>query len=404
MISVVPSLASDGKRELLASLLLRRHRRRFATLESRTYLNFGAQGPMPAAALAAIRAVYDEIEQAAPLSAEGGAAVMLAARRARTALATELAAPEASIALVESTSVGCNIALWGIDWRPGDHLVISDREYPGVAAAAAAAARRFGLEVSRWPLEGSPGAILAGLAGRLQPRTRAVVVSHIPWDTGRIVPLSEIAAVCHKRGGASPLVIVDGAQSAGVLPLDLPALGVDVYAVPGHKWWCGPEGASGLYVGPRALAELLPTFVGTRGLTFSSTGEVTGYRPDAGRFEVSTAAVALHAGLGACLALHAEWGTAAARLERIRKLSRRLWEGLGALLSGRVVRLQEEPPEAGLVFFRIHGDEPQRLVRGLEARGILVRAILHADCIRASVHYLNLEDEVDELLTALEDL
>lgn len=402
MIAAAPHLAPDGKRELLAGLLLRRHRQSFATLESKTYFNFGAQGPLPAAAFEAMRALYAEIEQAAPLSAEGGAAVLLAAKRARAALAAELAAPETSIALVESTSVGCNIALWGIDWRPGDHLVISDREYPGVTATAAAVMRRFGLDVSRWSLDGPNDAVVAGLAGSLRPRTRAVVVSHIPWDTGRIVPLAEIAAVCHGHG-AKPLLIVDGAQSAGVLPLDLPALGVDVYAVPGHKWWCGPEGAGGLYVGSRALAELVPTFVGTRGLAFSASGEVTGYRPDAGRFEVSTAAVALHAGLGASLALHAAWGTPASRLERIRKLSRRLWEGLGALPSVRAVRLQEEPPETGLVLFRVPGHEPQHLVRRLEARGILMRAILHADCIRASVHYLNLEDEVDKLLTALED-
>jgi len=400
VISAAQDLAGADRRELLASLLLRRHRQRFATLERRVYLNFGAQGPLPAPALEAMRSLFAEREEAGAASTEGGVAVMLALRRARAALAAELAAPESSLALVESTSVGCNIALWGIDWQPGDHLVMSDHEYPGVVAAVEAVARRFEVEVSLWPLDGPRESWLQGLAERLRPRTRAVVVSHIPWDTGCILPLAEIAGLC-RAGGGSALLVVDGAQSAGVLPLDLPALGADVYAFPGHKWWCGPEAASGLYVSPAALASIAPVFVGPRSLLFSAGGRAEGYRPDASRFEVSTAAPPLYAGLTAALALHGEWWTAAVRLERIRKLSRRLWEGLGALPPGRAVRIQEEPPEAGLVFFRVPGAEPQSTVRALEAQGILVRAIPHAGCLRASLHYLSLEEEIDRLLTAL---
>lgn len=404
MIPAVADFPQGDRRELLADLLLRRHRQRFAGLAGTIHLNFGAQGPLARPAFEALRAWYEENDRVSPLSMEGQAAAQLAVRRVRAALAAEVAAPETAVALVESTSVGCNVALWGIDWRPGDHLVISDHEYPGVAAAAAEVARRFGLEVGRWSLDGSRDAVLAGLAGCLRPRTRAVVVSHVPWDTGRVVPLAEAAALCRERAGEDLCLIVDGAQAAGVLPLDLPALGADVYAVPGHKWWCGPEGAGALYVGPRALAGLSPAFVGPRSLRFSAAGDATGWKPDAGRFEVSTSALALHAGLAAAVALHGEWGPAAARLARLRKLARRLWEGLGTLEPDGVVRLQAEPPEVGLVFFRVEGEEARRLVQELEARRILVRAIPHAGCVRASVYYLTLEDEVDELLAAVEDL
>jgi L-cysteine/cystine lyase len=392
----------EARRDLLASLLLRRHRRQFPDLAGRIYLNFGAQGPLPEPALAAIQAVYAELGRVGAASAEGAAAVLLAAQRARQALAAELGAAPAAIALTESASVACNVALWGIDWLPGDHLVISDREYPGVAAAAAAVARRFHLEVSRWPLAGPDGAVLERLAGCLRPRTRAVVVSHVPWDTGRIVPLAAAADLCRERGPAGPLLIVDGAQAAGVLALDLPALGVDVYACPGHKWWCGPEGTGCLFVGERAMAELQPVFVGTRGLRFSAGGEVLGPRQDAGRFEVSSAALPLYAGLAAALAAHGAWDTAAARRERIRRLAGRLWEGLGGLAGRGVERLQEEPPAAGLVFFRLAAGEAGAAARALEAQGILLRAIPHAGALRASVHYLNLDEDIDGLLAAIE--
>jgi L-cysteine/cystine lyase len=393
--------AVQARRDLLASLLLRRHRQQVPALAGRIYLNFGALGPLPEPALAAFQEVYAELGRVGAGSAAGIAAVLLAAERARQALAAELGAAATAIALVESASVGCNVALWGIDWRPGDHLVISDGEYPGVAAAAAAVARRFRLAVTRWPLAGEDGTVLERLAGCLRPRTRAVVVSHIPWDSGRIVPLAAAAALCRGRGPAGPLLIVDGAQAAGVLALDLPALGVDVYACPGHKWWCGPEGTGCLFVGERAMAELQPVFVGTRGLRFGPGGEILGERTDAGRFEVSSAALPLYAGLAAALALHGAWDTAAARLERIRRLAGRLWEGLGGLAGRGVERLQAEPPAAGLVFFRVAGAAAPAAARALEAQGILLRAVPHTGALRASVHYLNLDEDIDGLLAAI---
>lgn len=396
--------APADRRELLASLLLRRHRQHFGVLGHKTYLNFGAQGLLPRPALEALRSFYEETERAAPLTAEGGMALLLALRQARAALASALRAPETAIALVESTSTGCNIALWGIDWRCGDRLVISDREYPGVAAAVSAVAGRFGVEVVTWPLAGPRERRLEDLAGLLGPRTRAVVVSHVPWDTGEVLPLAEIARLCRDRGEGRIRLIVDGAQAVGVLPLDLPAMGADVYAFPGHKWWCGPEGAAGLYVGPEALAELQPTFVGPRSFAFTSSGEVSGFLPGASRFEVSTSAAALHAALRVAVGLHEEWGTAEARLERILRIGRRLWEGLGEMEPDRLVRQQTAPPETGLVFFRVLGWDSQRLVRSLEGRGIVLRAIPHTGYVRASVHYLNLEEEVDRLLDAVRSL
>jgi L-cysteine/cystine lyase len=404
LIPLATAPAAGARRELLATLLLRRHRRGFTVLDRRTYLNFGTQGPLPAAALAALDAVHAELDREGPASAEGAAAVALAARGARAALAAELAVPAPALALVESTTVGCNVALWGIDWRPGDHLIVGDHEYPGIAAAAVAVAARFSVELTRWPVDGPPPAVLAALAARLRPRTRAVVASHVGWDTGRILPLPEVAALCRDHGGGATRLVIDGAQAAGVLPLDLPALGADVYACPGHKWWCGPAGTGALYVAPAALAAIRPVFVGARGLPPAGEGAGDGLLADARRFEVSTAALPLYAGLTAALAVHHEWGTAAGRLARIQQLGRRLWDGLGALPAARLKRLQAEPPEAGLVFFRLPAADPEAAARALEAQGILVRAIAGAGCLRASLHYLNLDEEIDRLLAALDAL
>ncbi|MEB3190899.1 MAG: aminotransferase class V-fold PLP-dependent enzyme, partial [Snowella sp.] len=83
-------------------------------------------------------------------------------------------------------------------------------------------------------------------------------------------------------------VLVDGAQSAGSLPLNLTELGVDYYAFTGHKWFCGPSGVGGLYIAPQRLGELLPTYVGWRSIDYDSRGAMTGWTRDARRYEVAT--------------------------------------------------------------------------------------------------------------------
>lgn len=104
-------------------------------------------------------------------------------------------------------------------------------------------ARRYGVSYSVCPLMATVngGDVVETIAQHLQPNTRLLVISHIFWNTGQVLPLTEIAALCHGQTPAIP-VLVDAAQSVGVLPLNLPETGVDFYAFTGHKWWCGPAG------------------------------------------------------------------------------------------------------------------------------------------------------------------
>ena len=159
--------------------------------------------------------------------------------------------------MTENVTVGCNIAFWGIDWQPGDRILLSDCEHPGVIASIQEICRRFQVSVDLFPLlatlnTGDPVAIIAS---RLQPQTRLVVFSHVLWNTGQVVPVAEIAAAIRQYPSARPIqILIDAAQSVGLLPLKLDELGIDFYAFTGHKWWCGPEGVGGLYVHPAARA------------------------------------------------------------------------------------------------------------------------------------------------------
>jgi L-cysteine/cystine lyase len=103
---------------------------------------------------------------------------------------------------------------------------MTDCEHPGIIAAAQEISRRFGVAIDTCPVLATAqgGDPVAVIDAHLQPQTRLLVISHILWNTGQVLPLGDLVALCHQR--PEPVwVLVDAAQSMGLLPLDLPATG-----------------------------------------------------------------------------------------------------------------------------------------------------------------------------------
>ncbi|MEM8602792.1 MAG: aminotransferase class V-fold PLP-dependent enzyme [Cyanobacteria bacterium P01_H01_bin.121] len=377
------------------------HREQFTGLSHHSYFNFGGQGPLSQAVLTAITNAYLHGEAIGPFSQAANAWIQTVTEQLRQDLAGVLGADPTTITLTENVTAGCNVPVWGLDWRAGDHVLLSDCEHPGVIAIIQEAQRRHQLEVSTCPLfatlnSGDPVRVIEQ---HLRPRTRLVVLSHILWNTGQVLPLKAIAQACQSFNSERPIrILVDAAQSVGVLPLNLPELGIDYYAFTGHKWLGGPAGVGGLYIRPEAFTELKPTAIGWRGLVYDQ-GNPAGWKPDGRRFEVATSAYPLYAGLSAAIQVQREWGTDAERYQRLCNLSQQFWQKLQAIPN--VHCLKSEPPESGLVSFKLRQGEPADLVTTLEAQGFFVRLILQPRCIRACTHYLTSEAEVTRLAEAI---
>lgn len=361
-------------------------------------------------AIAALIQAQKRIQIEGPFSKATYAWVTHEGQQIRGAIAQALGTTSETITLTENVTVGCNIPLWGLRWQPGDHILLGDCEHPGVVAAVAEISRRYGVDISTCALAATlnGGDPIAVVEKGLRPNTKLVIMSHILWNTGQVLPLKEIVAKCHANGPQTR-VLVDAAQSVGVLPLDqpgqtLPETGVDYYAFTGHKWLCGPAGVGGLYMRPDMLADTAPTFIGWRGIEVDDEAQPAGWKPDGRRFEIATSAYPLWPALRQAMAVQAAWGTSTARYERICTLSQRLWAGLRALDRVHCL-LTQAPPPSGLVSFQVMGSDgqpsPQRhskLVQLLEAENVYVRSLLSPNCVRACVHYLSLESEVDQLV------
>jgi len=385
-----------------------RYRQQFPALSNKTYFNYGGQGPMASQAIAALSEMQQQIQALGPFSGATNRWLTQETATTRAAIAAELGTTADAITLTENVTAGCNIGLWSVDWHEGDHILLSDCEHPGIIAAIQELQRRFGIKISTCPVqrtlnEGDP---VRAIAQSLLPTTRMVVISHVLWNTGQVLPLADIVAVCHShptQSGTPVQVMVDAAQSVGMLPLDLDQLGADFYAFTGHKWLCGAAGAGGLYVRPDRREQAPPTFIGWRGITMDGAGEPTGWKPSGQRYEVATSDYPLYSALKTAIALHQQQGTATERYRQICEQSAYLWKQLQGLPGVECLRTSA-PPESGLVSFRLThaaNGAHQQLVSELEEQRFMLRTLASPDCIRACTHYFTTQDDSDRLIAKL---
>ncbi len=216
-------------------------------LEHTAYLNAGTSGPVPARGVAAAEeSLTRQLEQG-----RGGHTFfeamfeMDAELRARVAGLVNCGPEE--LIVTGATTDGINAALLALDLRPGDEVLTSDEEHPGLLAPLAVARESRGIRVRVVPF--------AELPGEIRPDTRLVACSHVSWVSGRVMDTSALAA-------SAATVLLDGAQGLGAVAVDVVELGCDFYAASGQKWLCGPNGLGYLYVRPELGATLNPPWPG----------------------------------------------------------------------------------------------------------------------------------------------
>ena len=251
----------------------------------------------------------------------------------------------------------------------------------------------------RWVRADAPGEIVERFARAIDRRTRLVLLSEISYSTGQRLPLQEITALAHAHGAA---VVVDGAQTAGHLPLDVHTLAVDAYAMTSHKWLCGPDGLGMLYVRRDRIPDLEPTMVGGRAAaTYDFEGGFEPEREHVTKFEVSTVSPALIAGAAAAITLYLDSGPAAV-WDRVRVLCRYAEERFDAIPDVRVVSPRAEATRSGLFLFSVPQHDAARLSTYLEQDAAVVcRSVSQLNAVRLSLHVYNTEEEIDRAAAAI---
>jgi selenocysteine lyase/cysteine desulfurase len=350
-------------------------RAQFPVFQRLAFLNAGTCGPLPRAA---VRASAEALQLAAVASrAQGYFERTLDLRdELRAGYAGVLNAQPDDVAITTCTSEGIVRVLAGLDLRDGDEILTSSGEHPGLLGPLAAARGQRGVTVREVPLE--------QIANAVSGATRLVACSHVSWIDGRLAP---------DLGDLEVPVLLDGAQGAGAVKVDVTTLGCTFYAGSGQKWLCGPVGTGMLWVAPPWRERLLapgPTYLN---LADPSAGLDAVPHPTAARHDAPAHSAESAAAAVASLGVLARFGWAALH-ERAAALAQEL---AGALARrGLTVAARERTT---LVSWQ-DPDPPATRAR-LAAAGVIIRDLPGTGLLRASVGAWNDESDLERLLSAL---
>lgn len=315
----------------------------------------------------------------------------------------------AELIWTRGTTEGLNLVAWswgGSNLRPGDEILLSVLEHHSNLVPWQLVAERTGARLRFLDIDDRGCLDLSNLDQLLTPRTRVVSVAHVSNALGTINPIRTIADRARSVGA---IVVVDGAQSAPHLPVNVWELGCDFFAFSGHKV-CGPTGIGGLW-GRRELLEQMPPLFGGGDMIDEVELERSTYAPLPHRFEAGTPHIAGAIGLGAAIEFLQSVG-----MHRIHRHER-------TLLAYALQRLREVPglrvfgptaleERSGVISFTLADVHPHDLATILDAEGVAIRAGHHcaqplmrrlgvSATARASFYLYNTHADVDRLVEAL---
>ncbi len=367
--------------------------------------NAATSSPKPAAV---VDAVTDALTRHNANPGRSGHALALAAARivleGRERLAAMIGANDPlSLIYAFNCTDALNLAIKGV-LRRGDHVIASMAEHNSVLRVLTELSDRKQIDTTL--VNTNPEGVLepASVEAAISPRTRLVILTQASNVTGAIQPVAEVGKICARHG---IIFLVDGAQMLGVMPVDVEAMGCQLYAFPGHKGLLGPQGTGGLYIRPGLSLHTL-----REGGTGASSDSMRQNPDGPERYESGTLNLPGIAGMSAGAAY------VAARLGGIERHERELTDHLlrGVLSTpGAVVygprRAQDR---AGLVSFNLGNLPSGAVADALDRAGFAVRGGLHCapgahtlmgtlqrGAVRASVGHANTHGEIEGFLAAI---
>lgn len=353
------------------------------------HLNHAAVAPWP---LRTVRAVQAFSEENASVGSQRYAQWLDVEQQLRERLAKLINARGSDeIALLKNTSEALSVVAWGLDWKPGDEVIISTREFPSNRIVWESL-QPLGVKVRQVDLSGSDNPEQC-LIEAITPRTRLLSVSSVHYATGLALDLVAIGRACRAQDIA---FCVDAIQSIGALPFDAQACQADFVMADGHKWMLGPEGIALFYCRREWIERLTLRQFGWHMVEAMGDFERSDWAParSARRFECGSPNMlgihALHASIGLLL----ETG-----VTQIAKLiSSNITYLTDYLLNNSAEILSEMRPErrGGIVTFRFPGDDTAVRYQYLQEQGVI--CALRGGGIRFSPHFYTPQSVLDRAL------
>jgi cysteine desulfurase family protein len=307
-----------------------------------------------------------------------------------------------------NTTAALNLAIKGYV-RENSHIICTSVEHNSVRRPLEYLRRTRNVEITYVPVDEEGRIELDDVKAAFRPNTTLLVCTHSSNLLGSILPVAQLSELCKEKGVK---LLIDAAQTAGVLPIDVDRMGIDMLAFPGHKGLLGPQGTGGLYIHPDV--ELEPLLHGGTGSQSEAVDQPL-VRPD--RYESGTQNTVGLAGLNQ--------GVKFVLQETVENIERKEWELVGRLMEGllsvdgvRILGPQMGKKRTGVVSFLLEGADSSEVAFILDQSfQIAVRAGYHCaplaheavgtmatGAVRASVGYFTTEEEVQVLTHAIREI
>lgn len=377
------------------------------------YLDSAATSQKPQCVIDAEREFYERynanVHRGAYLIAEEATA---AYEGAREKVAQFINAPSKEcIVFTRGTTEAINLVAYSWGWtnlREGDEILLTEMEHHSNIVPWQLIAERTGARIKVVPITDDGLFDTDTFERSLTERVKLVAVTHVSNVLGTINPVQEI---CRKAKEAGAVVLVDGAQAAPHMPVDVQTIGCDFYAFSGHKM-CGPTGIGVLY-GRIELLEAMPPFLGGGEMIRTVTFERTTFNDVPYKFEAGTPPIAQAIALGTAIDYLTSIGMEQIRAHEV-TLTRYALECLKEVPKITIYGNAPLEHRGGVIAFNIGDIHPHDLATFLDAHGICIRAGHHCAqplmrrlgvvaTARASLYFYNLPDEIDALVRSLRE-
>jgi selenocysteine lyase/cysteine desulfurase len=312
-----------------------------------------------------------------------------AAARLLNAKAQDLAIASGETPLMASLA-------WAVAPAGGTNIVATDITHPSTIYPWMRVAESTGAEL-RWARGTNHYVAPEAIEALIDRHTAVVCLSHVEYGTGQTHDLKRFAEIAHRHGA---LLIADVTQSAGQVPIDVTATGVDAVAASTYKWICGPFGAGFLYLAP-GLQDSHPGIVGWRSHKdiWDFQADRLEYPASAERYEFGT--MAYGTALGAAEAIEYLLGIGIESIARHnRRIADELWSGLEDL-GAEILSPSNAEERSAMVAARFPGRDSATFAAALKTRGVI--ASLRRDFVRFSPHLYNGSDDVAKAVSAIRD-
>ncbi len=375
-------------------------RMQFPLKEGQTYFNNGTMGPMSGYVL---NKVMEDMLYSAVHGAEtdykGNGPQLLSGyfeyEELRSKIGQIINSDFQNIALTQNATFGMNYVGHGLSLGPGDEIINTDQEHGGGFGVWQLLAKRRGCTYVQAPMPvpaNDPQEIYDAIFKVVTPKTKVIAIPHIISVYGVVMPVDEICAEARRRG---IFTILDGAQAAGQISVDVQKIGCDAYYSSLHKWLLAPAGSGILYIHPDRIESIWSTIA-----SYNWANEKDhGFRI----MQNGTGSQSQIVGLDAAVDFYNRIGSKI-WLDRIKELGDYLRDGLAQIPSVQISSSTHPEMCAGITTYSVDGLSGPELQKRMWEEAKLQPRSVGQKLLRHSVHIYNSPEEIDQALIVIKNI